>query len=198
MIITFRGEDLHEIDSIYHCGTSRKYCYLDCYQIREALVIMMDNYEFKLNSTNDITKKGNESILIDVISYETKFNTKETFPGCREFQSEENKHPDGVHTGIRNWIDFMSDKDFDPFWVRNCEEEIAQPFNAKIPKVDIRVPYLNDRNFVNEGSVEIYAQNDKLIFRGRMENGKIEDKIYVPSGIHLLWFNFQNCCITFP
>ena len=49
-------------------------------------------------------------------------------------------------------------------------------------KVDIIIPYLNDKKGYNFGNVKIYSQNIKLIFRGNMKNGRIEDAIYVPSG----------------
>ena len=180
LLIVFNERDKNEIDFIYHCGTTRQYCYLGCFKMKEPLVTVMDNHEFKVNQS-DIIKIGNESMLIDVVSYESKMNTLRKSPGCQEFEDNDT-NPESISGTIRKWLDYMSNRDFDPFWVKNCDEEIAQPFVKNDSKVDINIPYMNDKKEYNYGNVKIYSQNIKLIFRGNLKNGKIEDAIYVPSG----------------
>ena len=183
MIITFRENDTSVVDSIYHCGNGRQYCYLDCFEIKEALITVMDNFEFRINSTSDITKQGNKSFLIDVLSYESKFHTSNNTPGCKEVKINDlQADDDTIYNSIKNWIAFMSNENYDPFWVKNCEEEINKPFNITNPKLHITVPYLNNRKGLHNGNIEIYAHNDKRVYRGRLKSGELEEKMYVPPG----------------
>ena len=180
MLITFKGPELNEIQSMYSCGAARKYCYLDCYEIGMAPITVMDNYEFKVDR-KDFTKRGNESMLIDVISYESKLNTMRNTPGCLESQTGDD-NPDHIHQALHNWIGIMSNKDFDPFWVRNCEEEKAQPFDINNPRLQISVPYVKDRNAFNNGKVEIHTLHDRVIYKGNIINGDIDDELSIPTG----------------
>ena len=183
MIITFEGNNTKEVDSIYHCGNSQQYCYLDCFEIGEALITVMDNFDFKVNSTADITKQGNKSFLIDVMSYESKFRTRYNIPGCNELQINDIQNTDDdIHKSLSDWIQFMSNENYDPFWVKNCEEEINKPFNTSDPKIHINVPFLNNRKGLRYGNVEIYAHHRKKVYRGKLKNGNLADKIYVPAG----------------
>ena len=181
IIITFQENDLKEIDSIYHCGNSNQYCYLDCFEINEALISVMKNYEFKVNSTSDITKQGNRSFLIDLMSYESKFRTQKDIPGCQEITNQETDD-NIIHKSISRWIEFVSNENYDPFWIKNCEEEINKPFDIKNPKLYITVPYLKDRKGLRYGNVEIYTHNQKIVHRGILKYGRLEDKMYIPSG----------------
>ena len=190
MIITFQEKDLNEVDSIYHCGNSRQYCYLDCFEVDKALITVSKNIEFKVNSTSDLTKHGNRSFLIDLMSYESKFRTQNDVPGCQNVnqkQADENE----IYKSMRNWMQYVSNESFDPFWVRNCEEEINKPFNVKDPKLYITVPYLNNRAGLRYGNLEIFTHHQKIVHRGRIKNGKHEHKMYIPSGtfLHLIGCN---------
>ena len=180
MIITLEDNN---VDSFYHCGNSQQYCYLDCFEIGQAFITVLDNYDFKINSTDDITKQGNQSFLIDVMSYEAKFRTYNNIPGCNEIQANDVQSNDNeVHKSIKNWIRFMSNENYDPFWVKNCEEEINKPFDINNPKLHIKVPFLSNRKGLRYGNVEIYAHNRKKVYRGKLNNGNLEDKMYVPPG----------------
>ena len=189
ILITFDDDNLNEIHSLYRCGASMKYCYLDCFQIKPPNVTLLGNFQFNINAT-EVVKKGNESMLIDVVSYESKLNTFRNSQGRKETYIGDN-HSDNIQQSIRNWLESMSDRNFDPFWVRNCEEEIAQPFDKLNPKLEISLPFLSSRKGFSYGNVDIYAHNKKFVYRGNMENGKVNDPIYVPSGRYLICTDFH-------